>query len=596
MRPAETILAVIRDRGTRGLPLERVYRLLFNRELYLWAYAKVSRNTGARTRGSTPETVDGMSQAKIDALIDELRHERYRWTPSRRISIPKRNGKTRALGRPSWSDKLLQEVLRMILEAYFEPQFSDHAHGFRPQRGCHTALHSIQQTWKGTVWFIEGDIAQYFDTIDHEVLVKILGEYIHDGRFLRLIRGLLTAGYMQEWKFNKTLSGTPQGGVLSPLLSNIYLSRFDQWVTDTLIPAYTRGLRRKPNRDYHRINNQLYEMRKRGRSEGVRDLVKRRRLLPEGDLADASFRRLRYVRYADDFLLGFIGTRAEAEDIKRTVQEWLRVHLNLTLSTDKTLITHAKTQMARFLGYDITGRMANDQLDVMKRRVLNGHMELRVPNEVIEAKCARYYKRGKVLHRPELLAESDYSIVTRFQQEYRGVVQYYLLAHNVRYLSRLRWVMEQALLKTLAAKHHVSVRTIWQRTATTTRTTSGQPLRCFEVRVERQGKPALIARFGGISLKRQPHASLNDQPYVYKVSGTEILQRVLADACELCGAREDIQVHHIRKLADLRQPGRKEKPAWVKIMAARRRKTLVVCRSCHGAIHAGKPPRQRITE
>ncbi len=221
MRTADTILAVIRDRGTRGLPLERVYRLLFNRNLYLRAYAKLYPNKGAMTKGSTSDTIDGMSLAKIDTLITTLRAERYRWTPVRRVHISKKNGKTRPLGIPAWSDKLVQEVLRSILDAYYEPQFSDQSHGFRPHRGCHTALQHIEHTWKGTRWFIEGDIAQYFDTINHDVLLTILGERIHDGRLLKLIGNLLAAGYMEDWKWNKTLSGAPQGGVLSPLLSNV---------------------------------------------------------------------------------------------------------------------------------------------------------------------------------------------------------------------------------------------------------------------------------------------------------------------------------------------------------------------------------------
>src|SRR5215216_3656475 len=186
MRDAETVLAIIRERGRKELPLENLYRALYNRELYLRAYAKLYPNPGAMTPGSSPETVDGMSLDKIDRLIADLRAERYHWTPVRRVSIPKSNGKSRPLGIPSWSDKLLQEVLRLILEAYYEPQFADASHGFRPNRGCHTALRTIQQQWTGTTWFIEGDIAQYFDTIDHDILLGILREKIHDNRFLLL--------------------------------------------------------------------------------------------------------------------------------------------------------------------------------------------------------------------------------------------------------------------------------------------------------------------------------------------------------------------------------------------------------------------------
>jgi len=163
MQNANTLLTVIRERGRRGLPLERIYRMLFNRELYLWAYAKLSSNKGAMTKGITPETVDGMALEKIDTIIEALRYERYQWKPVRRTYIPKPNGKVRPLGIPTWSDKLLQEVLRTILETFYEPQFSQYSHGFRPERGCHTALQDIQQMWTGTRWFIEGDISKYFD-------------------------------------------------------------------------------------------------------------------------------------------------------------------------------------------------------------------------------------------------------------------------------------------------------------------------------------------------------------------------------------------------------------------------------------------------
>jgi len=596
MRTAETVLTVIRERGKQGLPLERVYRLLFNQELYLRAYARLYPNKGAMTKGSTNETVDGMSLAKIEQLIDDLRYERLRWTPVRRVHIPKSNGKKRPLGIPTWKDKLLQEVMRSILEAYYEPQFSDHSHGFRPDRGCHTALHAIQDTWTGTHWFIEGDIAKYFDTINHDVLIEILGETIQDGRFLRLIRELLNAGYMEDWKFNKTLSGTPQGGVISPLLSNIYLDRFDQWVEKTLIPAHTRGHRRRTNPKYQTINNKLYRMRKRGSKEGVKVLVKERRKHPSTDPNDANYRRLLYIRYADDFLLGYAGTKAEAEEIKRKVKAWLGDNLKLDLSDDKTLITHATNEAARFLGYEINTYHVNDKLDALERRVNNGKIGLRVPAKVIEAKCARHYRNGVLMHRSELLEDSDFSIVTRYQQEYRGLVQYYLLASNVDWFNKLHWVMRGSLLKTLAAKHKSSMMKLRQKYATTTQAETGETLNCLEVRVEREGKPPLVARFGGISLRRHPSAIPNDQPYVDRSKRTELIKRLLADECEVCGSREDVEVHHIRKLADLNKEGRKERPTWVKRMAARRRKTLVVCRQCHVAIHAGRPTRQKVTE
>ncbi len=245
MRNAETVLAIVRERGKRGLPLDDVYRMLYNPDLYLRAYARLYANKGAMTKGTTEEIVDGMARTKIEQLIDDLRHERFRWTPVRRVSIPKKKGGQRPLGLPTWKDKLLQEVMRSILEAYYEPQMSDHSHGFRPGRGCHSTLQEVQSTWTGSHWFIEGDIAKFFDTMNHEVLLTILGEKLHDNRFLRLIRYLLQSGYLEEWKFNKTLSGCPQGGVISPILSNIYLDRLDQYVEKILIPAYTRGEKRR---------------------------------------------------------------------------------------------------------------------------------------------------------------------------------------------------------------------------------------------------------------------------------------------------------------------------------------------------------------
>ncbi len=300
MRNAEQILGIIRERGKRGLPLEDIYRQLYNPTLYLMAYARLYSNEGAMTRGTTSETVDGMALRKIERLIDDLRHERFRWTPVRRTYILKKNGKLRPLGIPTWTDKVLQEAIRLILEAYYEPQFSPHSHGFRPDRGCHTALREMEQTWTGTKWYVEGDIAQCFDRLDHQVLIGILREKLHDNRFLRLIGQLLEAGYLEEWTYHPTLSGSPQGGVVSPMLSNIYLDQLDKYVEQEVLPVYTRGERRQRNPLYNtlRVREQYY--RKRGHREKAMELRKQRQRLPERNPLDPNYRRLRYVRYADD--------------------------------------------------------------------------------------------------------------------------------------------------------------------------------------------------------------------------------------------------------------------------------------------------------
>jgi group II intron reverse transcriptase/maturase len=346
MQSAETVLDVIGKRGQRGLPVERVYRQLFNPQLFLRAYGRIYANKGAMTPGVTGETVDGMSLAKIEAIIDALRHERYRWRPVKRIYIPKQNGKKRPLGLPTWSDKLVAEVVRLLLEAYYEPQFSDRSHGFRPGRGCHTALREVVDRWKGTHWFIEGDISDCFGSLDHRVMLSILAEKIHDGRFLRLIGHMLKAGYLEDWRWNATLSGCPQGGVASPVLSNIYLDRFDQFVEQRLLPEYNLGDRRRRNRAYEVVEYAIARARRhRDRAELSR-LVLARRQLPSQDPDDPGYRRLRYVRYCDDWLLGFAGPKHEAEQIKSKIAAFLHDELKLELSPSKTLITHATSQAA----------------------------------------------------------------------------------------------------------------------------------------------------------------------------------------------------------------------------------------------------------
>jgi len=595
MRNAEAILHVIREQGKRGLPLGNdLYRQLYNPSLYLLAYSRIYGNAGAMTQGATEETVDGMSLKKIERIIEQLRDERYRWTPVRRVEIPKKNGKTRPLGIPTWSDKLLQEVIRLLLEAYYEPQFSDASHGFRPNRGCHTALHSIEECWIGTKWFIEGDIRGCFDNIDHEILMSILSERIQDNRFLRLISNLLKAGYLEQWTYHATLSGVPQGGIVSPILSNIYLDRLDKYVEQTLLPANTRGEKRQENADYAKLVKRKYYLRKAGRYQEARETEKRFQRMPSKDEHDPNFRRLHYVRYADDWLIGFIGPVSEAEAIKEQLRTFLRDHLKLELSPEKTLVTHARTQAAKFLGYEIVVTH-DDAKHTNGRRSINGNIGLRVPAQFIQAKCARYMQDGKSIHRPELVNESDFSIVHEYQAKYRGYVQYYKLAHNLSWLAQVQWVMQSSLLKTLACKHKSSMQTIANKYKTTARFAHGLR-KCLEVTVTRKGKQPLVARFGGLSLTRDRHATISDLSDTnMRPPRSELLKRLLAETCELCGSTDDVQVHHIRALKDLKQAGKKERPLWQQVMAARQRKTLVVCRVCHTAIHQGETPHAHTT-
>src|SRR6266700_3965879 len=516
MQSAKAYLELIRERGKKGLPLERIYRQLFNQDLFLMAYGKISRNKGAMTHGVTGETPDGMSLAKIDAIIEALRHERYQWLPARRTYIPKKNGKKRPLGMPVWSDKLVQEVIRLILEAYYEPQFSDHSHGFRPERGCHTALREIYNSWTGTTWFIEGDISAFFDKLDNELLLSTLSEHVHDGRFINLMRELFNAGYMEDWTFNQTLSGVPQGGLVSPILSNILLDKLDKYVETVLIPKYTRGVKRKANPEYTRLMNSSQLQRRRGNPREAEHLRNQAQELPTQDMNDPQYRRLRYVRYADDFLLGFIGPRSEAEEIKQALRDFLRDELKLELTEEKTLITHARTEAARFLGYEgivLQGDEKRAIWDGKDRRSINGRIGLQIPKGVLEEKIKDYTRNGKPVHRKGLQNEDEYTIINTYQQEFRGLTNYYRLAYNMHTFKKLKWVMEISLVKTLASKSQITVPKAYEKYGAEIEG-EGQKrkaLRAVAPTPDKSKKP-LAATWGGISLSWNIKATIEDRP------------------------------------------------------------------------------------
>jgi len=315
MQKAEQILQAVQKMGEKRIPLTRVYHSLFSEDLFLAAYDKIARNRGALTAGTESDTADGMNRKRIQNIIEQLRCERFRFRPARRIQIPKKSGGTRPLGIPNFNDKLVQEVLRMVLEAYYEPRFRNSSHGFRPGRGCHTALTDLHYKFKGAAWFIEGDIHGCFDNIDHEILMAILARDIQDGRLLNLLRMSLEAGFMEDWQYNRTYSGTPQGGILSPLLANIYLNELDAYIEEVLIPQHSRGKRRAINLEYYRLGYYIKCARKAGDVERLKQLELQRRTLPAQDVNDPNFRRLQYIRYADDCaprrLIEKGGSRAE---------------------------------------------------------------------------------------------------------------------------------------------------------------------------------------------------------------------------------------------------------------------------------------------
>jgi hypothetical protein len=412
---------------------------------------------------------------------------------------------------------------------------------------------------------------------------------------LELIRGLLKAGYMEDWRYYDTLSGSPQGGIISPLLANIYLNELDRYVEDTLIPAYTRGKWRKVNPDYSRFGSMITAAEKRGDLIEVSRLRRERRKVISKQPVDPSYRRLRYIRYADDILLGFVGPKYEAEEIRQRIGDFLRDNLKLTLSPEKTLITHASDGKATYLGYEISvtreeNLISDDPRTEGGRRATNGRIALWMPRKVIQKYRERYCRNGKVIHRTDLISETDYTIIQRYQGVLQGIYNYYCMAINVsRRMDYLKWMLEFSLTKTLARKFQCKVSDIYKRYAVEI-----NGLKALQVVIERPKKAPLVATFGGFRLERIPGGMgvvdfWDLLAWVKPASKrSEVVQRLTAGKCELCEAKDvPLNVHHIRKLADLDRPGRRPKAEWERRMSARKRKTLVVCEDCHRTIHGG---------
>lgn len=594
---AQEYLEIVRKRGTAKATLNRVYYNITKRKgLYLVAYANLYANTGALTPGIDPEdTIDGMSIERIETLMEQLKRKEYCWKPTRRTYISKKDGKhKRPLGMPGWNDKILQEVLRLVLQTYYEPQFRGCSHGFRPNRGCHTALYAIKRAWNGINWFIEGDIKGCFDHIRHEVILNILARQIKDTDFLTLIAGMLKAGYVEDWVYHQTYSGTPQGGVVSPLLMNVVLNEFDEYVEDVLIPQYTKGDKRQANREHLRLRQQACVERKKGNYLEAKRLHKRYSQLPSQWYEDPEYRRVKYLRYADDTLYGVIGTREDAEAIKHAAKTFLWDRLQLELSEEKTLITHATDKKARFLNYEIQvvkNDMQKAKVTVegtrTKRRTQKGRIHLTVPTDVIQKWKAHVTKGGNARERAELIMQSDFDIITVYETQLQGLINYYSLADNVaRVMYKLRYYFKVSLVKTLATKYKTTTAKIYRKYTKFT----AEKKKVIAVEVRREGKKPLRAVFGAKPIHTKKSVVLNDRIPTTLMNRNELLTRLLGETCELCG-KEGIPVkgHHIRKLKDLkkRYRGKKEPPEWVKKMIAIRRKTLFVCDACHQKIHAG---------
>ena len=592
----------IRNLSRQGKRINGLFRLMLSPFLWEQAYAEIAPNRGALTKGVTDNTLDGFSFERVQSLISRISAGTYRFTPVRRVYIPKPDGKKlRPLGIPAADDKLVQGVVKLLLEAIYEPVFSQHSHGFRRNRSCHTALSLIQDTWNGVKWFADVDVVGFFDHIDHGILLDLLRKKIDDERFIRLIARMLKAGYLEDWTFHATFSGTPQGGVASPILANVYLHELDEFLAG-MKARFDRGKRRAVHLPYQRLSNAICERRRlidqllaEGRTaeaeaekERVRELQAKRSTMPAKDWFDPKFRRLLFCRYADDFLIGIIGSKAEAKEIMRQVAEFLRDRLKLEASAEKSKVSKA-SDGAVFLGHRICTVKIGRILRVRFKgrytltRGYTSCIRLVVPHDrLVRFNRRKGYgdlSRLKAMHRRHLIDSSMLEIVLAYNAEMRGLANYYRLANCAKYsLRKLHLLWQTSLLKTLSFKLRRSVNQVAHHLKIGGR---------LAVRVKAEGrKERLVGVFALKDLDKLPElgAAVDRLPNTMWTSGrSDVLVRLHARKCEYCGASDvPCEVHHAHRLKDV-----KDAPLWQQVAAARRRKRTVLCRSCHDALHAG---------
>jgi group II intron reverse transcriptase/maturase len=570
---------------------DKLFPKLYNVELWLMAYEQLAPKPGNMTPGSDGKTIDGMGLERITGTVSQLKASRYKPNPVRRVFIEKANKKLRPIGIPCFADKLLQTVIRLIFEAIYEPTFSETSHGFRPKRSCHTALETVKRM-TGVRWWVEGDIESFFDNLDHATLLKILSKRITDKRFLHLIKQLLEAGYIEDWQYHKTYSGVPQGGNLSPLLSNIYLNELDQMMASR-IRDFNRGKKRRKRAEYCRICNRRAYAKKKAKRTGnwttLKALTQQMLKTPATDPQDPNFRRMYYVRYGDDFLIGISGSKADAKAIKEWLATYLKTELHLTLSSSKTLITHVD-ERARFLGYDIKrwprGRIRKTRTmhGTVTRRTATQHLALLMPRDKWRAFCKQYGnpKDWQGESRTKLYNLSELEILMTYNTEIRGYLEYYALANNLTSIaSSILWMTTTSFLKTLADKRKSTLKKV----ARSLKQSANRYAMTLEKRNSTLREYVLISSTKQLKRKTVTYAKIDHIPSTWQYrSRSELGQRLRAHQCEWCETRNGpIEVHHVRKLSNL-----KNKTTWERQMIERRRKTMVLCKKCHTDLHAGR--------
>ena len=597
MQPTTEILARIRGNSlaNKDEVFTRLYRYLLRPDIYFVAYQNLYANNGAATKGVNDDTADGFSEAKVARIIRKLADESYQPNPVRRSHIAKKNNpkKKRPLGIPTFTDKLVSEVLRMILEAVYEPVFLPVSHGFRPGKSCHTALKSLKREFNGSRWFVEGDIKGCFDNINHEVLIGFIRNKIRDARLIKLIYKFLKAGYLENWEYHKTYSGCPQGGVASPILSNIYLHELDKFAMK-LKAEFDARRKESVTPEYRLLSNEVQKLSYHiGKAEGTEkkrllaEYRKKRGLMLKTPCTAQTDKCIKYIRYADDFIIAVKGSKEDCQWIKGRLSEYIAQSLKMELSEEKTLITHS-SQRARFLGYDIRVRRSG----VIKRggpghkpkRTLNGVCELSVPfhdkiHDFIFAKGIAEQKKDGTLfpvHRASLLQLTDLEIITVFNAELRGICNYYGIASNFYKLGYLGYLMEYSCLKTLAAKHKSSIAKIKAKFK------DGKGHWGVPYETKAGNKRRYFAKYSKCKGTANPTDIVSNAAIVHRYLRTTLEARLKAKVCELCGATDSkaYEIHHVNKVKNL-----KGKRPWEIAMIAKRRKTLVVCKKCHYAIH-----------
>lgn len=594
-----------------GYKFNKLYKNLYNIELYTRAYGEIYSKEGNMTPGSDGQTIDGFSMERVEKLIESLRDLSYQPNPARRVYIDKKSGGKRPLGIPSINDKLLQKVIAEILEAIYEPIFKESSHGFRRNKSCQTAIVSIKKKYTGAKWWIEGDIKGFFDNINHQVLINLLRKKIQDERFLNLISKFLKAGYIEDWKFHNTQSGTPQGGIISPVLANIYLHELDEYMED-IANGFNKGKKRKRCKEYRLWEDRTTRISKKMKltwsnisQEEKDELLKKLKYyksekikLPGKDPMDEDFKRVQYVRYADDFIVGVIGSKRDAEDIKQKIKGFIQENLKLELSEEKTKITNAGDK-ARFLGYDVfvsNSQIASKSSSGIISRNVSGHVLISMPHDKIREFMFKnsYIKETKgnvwkAIHRSYLINCDALEIISTYNAEIRGFYNYYNIAYDVHRLGNFHQLIRLSCLRTLASKHKTSAKKILGNQVNGVKYALDGNLGVF-YKTKKKDNNFRPFYNDGYKYQREivkaTESEIDNLPntIIYSASRNSLIVRLNALTCENCGIKDDSpEVHHVKKLKNL-----KGKKAWEKKMIGRNRKTMVLCKSCHVDLHAGK--------